>query len=196
MNDHRRRVGFFGGSFNPIHNGHIALATAIRSLAGLDEVWFMVSPLNPFKVHDDSLLCDEERLEMTTVALRGHEGLCASDYEFHLPRPSYTYDTLRSLSRDFPKTDFVMIIGADNWLSWARWYRSEDILREHEIIVYPREGSPIDPSSLPPRVTLVATPLFNVSSSQIRKLVSEGRSVASLVPQSILPLVLKYYSKR
>lgn len=196
MSEGRRRVGFFGGSFNPIHNGHIALATAIKNLCHLDEVWLVVTPLNPFKVNDSSLLGDKERLLLVQTALKGHEGLVASDYEFYLPRPSYTFDTLERLSADYSKTDFVMIIGADNWLSWNRWYRSKELLERYEIIVYPREGFPIDASTLPKGVTLVNTPLYNVSSSEIRKRVAAGLDVSSLVPWSILPMVERLYNKQ
>lgn len=142
----RPRIGIFGGSFNPIHKGHIALARQILRKAQLEEVWFLVTPLNPFKKAAADLLDDRLRLEMTREALLGEEGLLASDYEFHLPKPSYTWDTLQHLSKDYPEKQFVLIIGADNWQEWNKWYHAEDILRCHEVVVYPREGFPVDES--------------------------------------------------
>ncbi|SFG35955.1 nicotinate (nicotinamide) nucleotide adenylyltransferase [Prevotella sp. KH2C16] len=187
------RIGIFGGSFNPIHKGHIALARQILRKAGLDEVWFMVTPLNPFKRGASDLLDDELRLEMARTALSGEEGLVASDYEFRLPKPSYTWDTLQHLSKDYPNREFVLIIGADNWLKWDKWYHAGDILRSHELVVYPREGCPVDADTLPEGVRLLNTRLYKMSSTDIRRRVKEGRGIARLVPASILELVKKYY---
>ncbi len=89
------RTGIFGGSFNPIHKGHISLAQQLRKRAGLDEVWLMVSPQNPLKQSAD-LLDDNLRMEMARLALEGVEGIVASDYEMHLPKPSYTWNTLQA----------------------------------------------------------------------------------------------------
>ena len=189
----RPRIGVFGGSFNPIHKGHIALARQILRKAQLEEVWFLVTPLNPFKKAAADLLDDRLRLEMTREALLGEEGLLASDYEFHLPKPSYTWDTLQHLSKDYPEKQFVLIIGADNWQEWNKWYHAEDILRCHEVVVYPREGFPVDESSLPKGVRFVNTELYKMSSTDIRKRVREGRGIARLVPKGILDLVKKYY---
>ena len=94
-------TGIFGGSFNPVHKGHISLAEHILTEAQLNEVWFVVSPLNPFKCKADDLLDDDKRLEMTRLALKDHPGLMASDYEFQLPRPSYTWKTLSHLAPNF-----------------------------------------------------------------------------------------------
>ena len=95
------RTGIFGGSFNPIHKGHISLAKQLREKAGLDEVWLMVSPQNPLKASAD-LIDDEIRMQMVRLAVEGEEGIIASDYEMHLPKPSYTWNTLQSLKQDYP----------------------------------------------------------------------------------------------
>ena len=182
----KKRIGIYGGSFNPIHKGHIALAKQILKRARLDEVWFMVSPLNPFKVDDADLLDDHLRLQMAQKALASEPRLLACDYEFHLPRPSYTWDTLQALRRDYPDHEFVLIIGADNWVKFDRWYHSADLLQNFQIVVYPREDSPIDADTLPSNVLLVNTKLYRMSSTDIRQRIREGRPIKRLVPAAIL----------
>jgi len=178
------RIGLFGGSFNPIHNGHIALARQMVEKGRLDEVWFMVSPQNPLKKQDD-LAPDDVRLEWAREALKDEPQLLAKDYEFHLPRPSYTWKTLQELKKDFPQHEFVLIIGADNWVNFSRWAHHDDILKAYSILVYPREGYDMSAATLPKNVLLVDTPLYNVSSTQIRKLLKEGKSVDGLVPKGL-----------
>ena len=189
-----KKVGIYGGSFNPIHRGHIALARQMLRKAHLDEVWFLVSPLNPFKQASTDLLDDQTRLQLTRQALADEPRLVASDYEFHLPRPSYSWDTLQALSRDYPEHEFVLVIGADNWLAFDRWYHAEDILDSYPIVIYPREGCPIDAATLPPTVQLVKTRLYNVSSTDIRCRIREGRPVRRLLPPAIHDAAVAAYS--
>ena len=189
-----KKVGIYGGSFNPIHRGHIALARQMLRKAHLDEVWFLVSPLNPFKQASTDLLDDQTRLLLTRQALADEPRLVASDYEFHLPRPSYSWDTLQALSRDYPEHEFVLVIGADNWLAFDRWYHAEDILARYPIVIYPREGCPIDAATLPPTVQLVKTRLYNVSSTDIRRRIREGRPVRRLLPPAIHDAAVAAYS--
>ena len=187
------KIGIYGGSFNPIHRGHIALARQILRKARLDEVWFLVTPLNPFKQASSDLLDDDERLALTRKALADDPQLVASDYEFHLPRPSYTWDTLQALSRDAPEHEFTLIIGADNWAAFDRWAHPEDILMHYPIVIYPREGYPVDAALLPEGVTLVNTRLSNISSTDIRQRIREGRPVRRLLPTNIYDDVIKAY---
>ena len=137
-------IGIFGGSFNPVHCGHIALARQLLAAVGLDEVWFMVSPQNPLKA-PAGLLPDGVRFRLVRQALAGEPRLVASDYEFGLPRPSYTWTTLCSLSRDYPAHRFSLVIGGDNWQLFPRWYRAADILRHYRVVVYPRGESGVFP---------------------------------------------------
>lgn len=188
------RIGIFGGSFNPIHVGHIAIARELLSLAHLDEVWFLVSPLNPFKKAATDLLDDDKRLLLTQRALEGEPHLKASDYEFHLPKPSYTWNTLQHLKADYPDKQFVLIIGADNWLAFDRWAHPDYILSNFDIAVYARPDCPIDPKALPSRVHLYNMGLFDISSTLIRARVRQGLSVTGMVPAAIEPLCRQFYS--
>lgn len=188
-----RKVGIFGGSFNPIHTGHISLAKTLCEKAGLDEVWFMVSPMNPFKQAATDLLEDNLRLELVKKALDNEPQLKVCDYEFHLPKPSYTWHTLQALSKDFPDTTFILLIGGDNWAAFDKWYHHDDILAHYPIVVYPREGS--DLREVPEGVTIVETPLLNISSTEIRHHIAEGKSISGMVPETIEELANRYYKK-
>lgn len=189
------RTGIYGGSFNPIHNGHIAIARAMTEKAGLDEVWLVVSPQNPLKA-TSSLLADDKRLLMARTALQGVPHMVASDYEFHLPRPSYMWNTLQSLSHDFPNRDFTLLIGADNWAVFHRWYRATDIIAHYPILIYPRTGWSINPATLPPTVHLIDTGLYDVSSTQVRQLIAQGADISHLVPESVIPMAQQFYTER
>lgn len=178
-----KRIGIFGGSFNPIHVGHIALAQAVLRQCALDEVWLMVSPQNPLKRNDADLLDDGLRFEMAQRALEDVDGVRACDYEFHLPKPSYTWNTLQNLSKDYPDYTFILLIGGDNWAHFQRWRHWQDILWHHDIIVYPRDQYQ----------GTIDVPLLPISSTEIRQKVRAGESIEGLVPEVIVPLVKKYY---
>lgn len=186
------KTGIYGGSFNPIHNGHIALARHLLQEAELDEIWFVVSPQNPFKVQQQ-LLADDKRLRLVRQALAPYPQLVASDFEFSLPRPSYMWHTLQGMSAQWPDRELHLIIGADNWLCFDRWYHADDIRRTYPIIIYPRQGYDITPADLPQGVRLVNTPLYNVSSTEIRADIAAGRDISGKVPSTILSEVEKEY---
>ena len=187
------RTGIYGGSFNPIHNGHIGLARRVLETCGLDEIWLLVSPQNPLK-RNAFLLDDDKRLSLVRRALAQEQGLEACDYEFRLPRPSYTWHTLQSLSADYPDRKFSLVIGGDNWACFDKWWHAADIIRDYPIIIYPREDAPIDEGSLPSTVKVVHTPLLNVSSTQIRQFVSQDKSIHGLVPEEIEADVVALYA--
>ena len=189
-----KKVGIFGGSFNPIHTGHIALAKSLCDMAELDEVWFMVSPMNPFKKTATDLLDDHLRLEMVEKALEKEPQLKACEYEFRLPKPSYTWHTLQAISQEFTDIEFTLLIGGDNWAAFDKWYHHEDILAHYPIVVYPRQGSSV--GKVPEGVTIVETPLLNISSTEIRQRIKEGKSIKGMVPESIEELVKRNYNAR
>lgn len=178
------RTTIFGGSFNPIHNGHIRLSRHIINMSLTDEVWLLVSPQNPLK--QKKVLLDEKlRFELAEKALENEPHIHASDFEFSLPRPSYTWNTLCELSRAYPKRSFSLLIGADNWLIFDKWAHADDILHKYSILVYPREGYPINKSTLPTSVKLIDAPIFPYSSTQIREALSVGKDCSNMVPEII-----------
>ncbi len=181
-------IGIFGGSFNPIHKGHIAVARQAIEQTDIEEVWFVVSPHNPLKKHEE-LLDDRLRLSMVREALREEQGMVCSDYEFHLPRPSYMWNTLQRLSSDYPCHKFVLIIGADNWTDFSRWRNGEEIVSHHEIVIYPRRDYEIDAQSLPEGVSLLDVPLCDISSTEIRRRIAKGESVRDLTAGSVINMM-------
>lgn len=150
------------------------MARQLKEREGLDEVWLMVSPQNPLKRSAD-LLDDEARMEMARKALEGVEGIIASDFEMHLPRPSYTWNTLQALSRDYPDREFVLMIGGDNWDHFDRWYHSEDIKANYQIVVYTR--TPGDEG------------FIDISSTEVRQRIREGKSIRKLVPPAVESII-------
>lgn len=194
------RIALFGGSFNPIHCGHLSLAGAVLGSGLADEVWLMISPQNPLKPAA-GLLPECRRLELARRALQAASiasperagRIVASDYEFSLPRPTYTYATLRALRRDRPADRFSLLVGADNWACFSRWSHPEEIRAHHPLIVYPRLGYPLEQSILPDGVTLLTAPLLPVSSTQIRARAARGESLHGLVPACIEQDVRRLY---
>ena len=179
-----KKVGIFCGSFNPVHNGHVALADYIARNSDLDEVWLVVSPLNPLKrTIADTLAPNEQRLDMVRLALRSCERLFASDIEFSLPLPNYTINTLNALKSKYPETDFSLIIGADNLALFERWKDSDVIMSNFDMLVYPRPGVDLDSlmQKYPKVRVLENAPLHDVSSTEIRRRISSGESVSGLV---------------
>ena len=183
-----KRIGIFGGSFNPIHLGHTALAAYICEQGLVDEVWLMVSPQNPLK-RDLTLLDENERLTMARLAVAPYPMLKASDFEFTLPRPSYTYHTLQALRAAYPECEFSLIIGEDNWQCFNRWYRGEDIARETPIIVYPRKAegsenseSTKELSSFDFQLLILKNPPFlPYSSTEVRQHIAAGLDVSHML---------------
>lgn len=178
----RIRTALSGGTFNPIHNGHMAIAQAILEKGLADCVWLMVTPCNPWKAQM-SLLPDELRLEMVRQAVNGKPGIEAQDYEFRLPKPSYTAETLRMLSESYPEREFILTIGGDNWERFHYWKDWQYILDNYRIIVYPRRGC--QTGKLPAGVTMLDCPLYDISSTQIRQMVHDGLDITEMVPEPI-----------
>ncbi len=186
-NSERLITGIYGGSFNPIHQGHLSLAKALAESGLVDEMWLLVSPQNPFKVNAD-LLDDDERLRLARLAVADVQGVEVCDREFSLPRPSYMYNTLKALSKEHPDREFVLVIGADNWERFPDWYRSKAILANYRVIIYPRPGYTL--GKVPRRVTIAHTPLLDISSTEIRRRIAtdpdyDGEGLPAVVWEEI-----------
>lgn len=189
------RTAIFGGSFNPIHMGHILLARQVLKEGHAEEVWLMVSPHNPLK-ESGSLLDEGIRFRIAEKALSDDAHIKASDFEFHLPRPSYTWATLRALRASCPERDFSLLIGADNWQLFPSWAHPEEIIHNHSIIIYPREGYAVNVDSLPHNVHLLSgAPKFPCSSTDIRLAISHGEDVRGMLPPSVADEVCELYAK-
>lgn len=172
------KIGIYGGSFNPVHFGHIGLVRWITEHTDLDEVWMMVSPNNPLK--DSSVLVDEQvRLEEVKRVVQDISHVKVSDFEFALPRPSYTANTLRELQRAYPTDEFTLIIGEDNWTIFNQWREWQYILDNYRIAVYPRHGQSDKKLEIEAYKThhvlfLADAPYFDISSTEIRQ--SQGKN--------------------
>ena len=187
------RVGIFGGSFNPIHKGHVGIVQQILQLHLVDEVWLMVSPLNPLKQKEQSdILPLEHRLQMAQLATESVSNIQVSDFEQHLPIPSYTITTLRALQAAYPTHEFVLIIGEDNWQRFPRWYESETLRRDFDILVYGRDTSGFIKAFHKDGRSAAWTdlPFFDISSTQIRQDLRTGSHM--LARRWLTPSVLAY----
>lgn len=188
-------AGIFGGSFDPIHVGHVALARYALEHAGLDEVWLMVSPRNPLKPHA-TIASNEQRLEMVRLATEDIKGLRVCDFEFSLPIPSYSWLTLTTLREAYPDISFRLIIGGDNWADFDRWKNPDLIREEFGVIVYPRPGEEIPVP--PPGVTILAdAPQMPISSTQIRQLCKcqdpdSKKILAKALPSGVLDYIRQH----
>jgi len=181
-------IGLFFGSFNPIHMGHMIIANVVHESTDLDQVWFIVSPQNPFK-KGGNLLPEHDRLDMVREAIHDDFYFHVSDIEFNMPRPSYTIDTLTYLSDKYPQHQFKLIIGEDNLASFPKWKNSEVILKNCGLIVYPRPHA--EPTDLKDHqaVHWVEAPKIDISATLIRNLIQRNKSVKYLVPEGVRQLI-------
>lgn len=178
------KVGLYFGSFNPIHHGHLIIATHFLNNTDLRQVWFIVSPQNPLKP-SAGLLNEYQRLFLVQLAIEGEVNLKASDIEFRLPRPSYTIDTLTYLKEKYPAHDFVVIMGSDSFGNLEKWKNYLQILQHHQIMVYERPGHPVHHRFDGVQVQVLKAPLLEISATHIRKTVAEGKSIRYLVPDKV-----------
>jgi nicotinate-nucleotide adenylyltransferase len=190
------RIGCLFGTFDPPHSAHVAIAAHMLQHAGLDQVWLVVTPQNPFK-KDKQLSPDQHRLAMVRLAVEGHEGITASGLELDLPRPSYTADSLRWMRQQWPEHRFDLIIGSDNLATFHRWKHPEEILENHHLLVYPREGikDHLAAAQYPahPAVKVVEdAPLLPNASTGIRASILAGSSVEGAVPPAVLDYIRRH----
>lgn len=186
----KSKVGLFFGSFNPVHIGHLIIANYMANYTHLDEVWFVVSPQNPFK-EKKSLGNMYDRLEMVNLAIDDTEKLKASDIEFKLPQPSYTIDTLTHLREKYPNKEFTLIMGEDNLQGFMKWKNAEVLLRDYQIVVYPRPGYDGGDLKNHPSIRMTDTPVMELSSTFLRRAVKEGKSIKFYTPDKVIEFIDK-----
>ncbi|MBU1821927.1 MAG: nicotinate-nucleotide adenylyltransferase [Bacteroidetes bacterium] len=184
------KIGLFFGSFNPIHIGHLIIANTMATATDLEQVWFVVSPQNPFK-KNKSLLHEFDRLDMVERAIADNARLNATDFEFHLPKPSYTIDTLIRLLEKNPQHEFKLIMGEDNLAQFPNWKNHEKILEYVGLYVYPRPNAAPHGFGNHPQVAFVPAPLLDISATYIREALRQGRSIRYLVPEVVEEMILR-----
>ena len=180
-----KKIGLFFGSFNPIHIGHLILANYILEYSDMQELWFVVSPQNPFK-DKKSLLNDHNRLDMVELAIRNYPKMRASNVEFSLPTPSYTIDTLTYLQEKYPDYSFSLIMGEDKLGSLHKWKNYELLLKNHHIIVYPRIYAEEKKEALQhENIHQIKAPVIELSATEIRNMIKDGKNVRPMLPPEV-----------
>lgn len=189
-------IGLYFGSFNPIHTGHLIIANHVLEHTDLDKIWFVVSPHNPLK-ESHTLLNEYDRLHLAELAIKNNPKFRISNVEFHLPKPSYTIDTLTYLSEKFPLEKFTVIMGSDSYQNLSRWKNYTKILEFYKIAIFERPGFPVDRNTIHPNVSVLNAPLLEISSTYIRTQIKEHRSIQYLVPDAVLECIAenRYYLK-
>ncbi len=184
------KTGLFFGSFNPIHIGHLIIAQTMVTTTDLEKVWFVVSPQNPFK-KNKSLLHEFDRFDLVERAISDNPLLAVTDLEFHMPRPSYTIDTLVRIQEKYPQHQFRLIMGEDNLVQFPNWKNHEKILEYTGLYVYPRPGTPTHRFGNHPAVAFVPAPLLDISATFIRQAIRDGRSIRYLVPEVVEEMITR-----
>jgi nicotinate-nucleotide adenylyltransferase len=189
------RVGLYFGSFNPIHHGHLLIASYILEHAHLDQVWFVVSPQNPLK-RSGTLLNEYHRLHLVRLAVEGEKHLKASDIEFKLPKPSFTVDTLTYLEEKYPGEEFAVIMGSDSFQNLPKWKNYQWLLQHYPVYVYRRPGHEKLPEYPDARaIQIMEAPMLPISATEIRSKIKAGQSIRYLLPDGVVEEIEKsgYY---
>lgn len=177
------KIGLYFGSFNPVHIGHLIIANYASSETELDQIWFVVSPQNPFK-RSSSLLNEYHRLHLIKSAIDGENNLRASSVEFNLPKPSYTVDSLAYLKEKYPEHGFSILLGSDGFQNLNKWKNYEVIVNNHPIYIYKRPGFEITETH-GATIQILNAPLLEISSTHIRELIKNKKSIRYLVPDVV-----------
>ncbi|MFV0483553.1 MAG: nicotinate (nicotinamide) nucleotide adenylyltransferase [Bacteroidales bacterium] len=172
-----KKVALYFGSFNPVHNGHLAIANHIIEKNIANELWFVLTPLNPFK-EGQKLWDDNIRLLILNKSIGDKDVFTISTIEFDLPKPNYTIRTLQELDKQFSDKQFSLVIGSDNWISFDKWKDYQAIIDNYDIFIYPRSGYDLNPQNLPETVQLLEAPIIDISSTQIRSMLSNKDAIA------------------
>ncbi|NNF85263.1 MAG: nicotinate-nucleotide adenylyltransferase [Winogradskyella sp.] len=180
------KIGLFFGTFNPIHVGHLTIANHIAEHSDLDQVWFVVTPMSPFK-KNQSILDDNQRLEMVYRATKDYTKLQPCDIEFGMPQPNYTINTLTYLKEKYPDHKFSLLMGEDNLNTFHKWKNYELILEHYSLYVYPRITKSAAKSKYNDnhKVNFVDAPIMEISSTFIRKEIKAGRNIRPMLPEQV-----------
>lgn len=177
------KIGLFFGSFNPIHHGHLMVASFIANHTDLQQVWLVVSPQNPHKTQS-SLLNEYDRLHLARLAIEDDSQIKVSDIEFKLPKPSYTIDTLTYLQEKYPQHQFFVIMGSDSFQNLPKWKNFEALVKNYKFIVYRRPGFDIS-EKYGADVTYLEAPMLELSATLIRNNCKDGITIRYLVPEDV-----------
>lgn len=177
------KIGLYFGSFNPIHTGHLIIASHVANETNIQQVWLVVSPQNPFK-QASNLLNEYHRLHLAQLAIEDDLRIRVSEIEFKLPRPSYTIDTLIYLQEKYPQHEFSIIMGSDSFQNLPKWKNAQVLIQQYSFIVYNRPGS-IVTETHQANVTILDAPLISISATHIRQNIQEGKSIRYLVPEKV-----------
>jgi nicotinate-nucleotide adenylyltransferase len=191
-----KKTGLLFGSFNPIHIGHLMIAGYMYEFSDLEELWFVVSPLNPLK-EQKSLLPDHHRLELVNRAIEDDTRFRSCNIEFKLPKPSYTIHTLTYLQDKYPNREFVIISGTDIFPTFHKWKNWEQLLEFYKFYVYPRPGSQGHEFTRHPSVKVFDAPMVEISASFIREAIREGKNMSYFLPEKIYQYIqeMHFYKK-
>lgn len=183
------KIGLFFGTFNPIHVGHLIIAQSALNQTLLDKIWFVVSPSSPDKEYS-KLLHEFDRFDLAFEATKDNPHFKVLDVEFHLPKPSYTYLTIRKLKQDHPENEFTILIGSDNYRGLHKWKNIEELRQQVRFIVYPRPGEEI-PSDKNENelIQWIQAPMLQISATAIRDLIRNGKSTRYLIPEDSWKLI-------
>ena len=178
------KIGLYFGSFNPVHHGHLIIASHVANNTDCQHVWFVVSPQNPLKTQA-SLLHESHRKHLLDLSIEGDDRLRTSNIEFKLPKPSFTIDTLTHLIDQFPQHSFSVIMGSDSFTNIKKWKNWETLLKNYSILIYERPEFPIDKELLTYDIEVLKAPLLQISSTMIRKMIKDNKSIRYLVPDIV-----------
>lgn len=187
-----KTIGLLFGSFNPVHMGHLMLSQYLVEFAGLDEIWFIISPQNPFK-KKNTLLGDHHRQQLVRIAVEDNPRFDYSTIEFNMPQPSYTIDTLTHLSEKYPHHNFRLICGTDILPTFHKWKNYEEILKNYKILVYNRPGDWEHPYTNHPSFQFIEAPMFEISASFIRQALKAGKDIRYFLPKAVYQYIIEMH---
>ena len=189
-------TGLFFGSFNPIHIGHLAIANYMHAFTEMNELWFVISPHNPFKTRHN-MLSENDRLHLVNLAIEDYTAFRSCSIEFRMPKPSYTIDTLARLADKHPHRKFALIMGSDNLEQFHKWKNSEVIVANYHRYIYPRPETPPHFLENIPNATIVNAPLMDISSSFVRQAIAEGKEIPFFLHNKVYQYIkdMQFYEK-